>query len=199
MPSATLNFNATLGSLAFGSAMTRTADGQIAHEVTLGAAKAGTLSTRSSDTAGTLTLAADHGITDGEVIDIYWDGGVCYGATVGTVSGTSVPFTGASGDVLPIATTAITTQVQQQINTAFLGTDLVLAMVLCDQKAHAVFYATASAELVLDLPAKEGWYWADEQTATNPVTGDSITHVMVTQGSTSAATLRIGLLYDSTE
>lgn len=74
-------------------------------------AKTGTLTTRTDNDTGTLTMEASHGITTSAVVDVYWSGGARYGMTVGTVSGTSVPIDGGSGDNLPIATTAITAMV----------------------------------------------------------------------------------------
>ena len=41
-------------------------------EASLAAGKAGTLSTRTDNTDGTLTLGSGHGITDGQVISIFW-------------------------------------------------------------------------------------------------------------------------------
>lgn len=72
----------------------------------------GTLSARTNDTSGTLTMSTGHGITTGQRVDLYWTlSGVdykCYGATVGTVSGNSVPIASvAGGDALPVANTTI--------------------------------------------------------------------------------------------
>ena len=87
----TIQQTASVGGLSIQSTVNREAEGQIGQSIALPAAKTGTLSTRTSDTAGTLTLEADHGITDSDVINIFWldaDGvyHCAYGATVGTVS-----------------------------------------------------------------------------------------------------------------
>jgi hypothetical protein len=81
----------------FSYALSQTTDGALVKDPTLAAAKGGTLTTRTSDTAGTLTMSSGHGITDGQVIDIYWSTGQVTSATVGTVATNSVPFTGATG------------------------------------------------------------------------------------------------------
>ena len=57
-------------------------------------AKTGTLSTRTSTTVGTLTMAGGHGITTGVLIDLFWSGGSRARVTVGSVSGNSVPISG---------------------------------------------------------------------------------------------------------
>jgi hypothetical protein len=68
------------------------------------------LTTRTSGTAGSLTMTnTGHGIVTGQRVDLYWNGGQCYGATVGTVSGTTVPITNVNGgSALPTMGTAIT-------------------------------------------------------------------------------------------
>ncbi|MCK4341005.1 MAG: hypothetical protein KAY37_04700 [Phycisphaerae bacterium] len=86
MPTSRLTLSGDIGGISVNSTVTRTADGQIGHDVTLNPAKTGTLSTRTSDTEGTLTLESGHGIQDGDTIDVYWDGGRRYDVTVGVVA-----------------------------------------------------------------------------------------------------------------
>lgn len=69
--------------------------------------KRGTLTARSSDTVGELTLESGHGIATGNVIHVYWGTGKRIGVTAGTVSGNVVPISGGSGDVLPVTSTPI--------------------------------------------------------------------------------------------
>jgi len=46
--------------------------------------------------------------------------------------------------------------------------------------------------------AGEGWTWATDTGVTNPLAGDPVGKAMVSNGdSTGAATLKIGILYDS--
>jgi hypothetical protein len=72
----------------------------------LPAGTAGTLSTRTSDTAGVVTVAS-HALNNGDKVDIFWSGGQCYGANVDSNTATTLTFSGAAGTVLPIATTAV--------------------------------------------------------------------------------------------
>lgn len=71
------------------------------------AGKRGTLTTRSSDTAGELTMESGHGIATGNIIHVYWGDGKRIGVTAGTVSGNVVPISGGSGDDLPPASSPI--------------------------------------------------------------------------------------------
>ena len=165
----------------------------------LPAAEAGTLSTRTSDTAGTATLGAAHGILTGDIVDIYWAGGVAYGATVGTVSGTSVPFTLASGDVLPAQDTAINMDTQTEINTDFDGDDMKMLAVVSTKRGHVHFQEEDGTDIkAQEMLAGEGWTWASDTGITNPLTGNPVGQVLVSNGdATGATTLKIGVLYDS--
>ena len=198
MATSRLTITGDIGGASLNSTLVRSATGQIGQfPIDLAAANAGTLSTRTSDTAGTLTLGAEHTVVTADVIDIYWADGMCYSAVVGTVAGTSVPFTGVLGDVLPTEDDPITAVAVKEIDTDFVGTLLVCIGAKCDQKAHLTFMASASVALELDLVANEAWMWVNGGTAVNPLTGDAITSVLMTQGSVSTATGRLGGLYDS--
>jgi len=200
MPTSRLTLNGDIGGISVNSTLTRTADGQIGHDVTLNPAKTGTLSARTSDTEGTLTLESAHGLVDGDIIDVYWGGGRRYDVVVGTVAGDDVPISGGSGDALPAQGTAVTANKQQVIDTDFDGDLLEAIGALCTARAHLGFYDTgALLALSLDLGASELWHWLNGGTAANPLAGKSIDYVVATQAeSTAEANLKLGILYDST-
>ena len=70
MTQANMNIVLAAGGISVQGVISRAAEGQIGQEVSLPAADAGTLSTRTSDTAGTLTLGAGHGVTDRRAIRV---------------------------------------------------------------------------------------------------------------------------------
>lgn len=180
----------------------RTNSGAIGLEDTLNAAKTGTLSTRTDANTGTLTMSAGHGITTGQVIDIYWAGGVQYGVTVGTVATNSVPIDSGIGDDLPLATTAITAVVQKAINLSIDGDNAdILAVVLetVDKNlrtaGHIQFRDSSNAQIAeIDLVANIPQVWDIEGGSANPFTGNPITNMRVSQGnstSTETYTLKV--------
>lgn len=180
----------------------RTNSGTIALEDTLNTAKAGTLSTRTDNNTGTLTLGSGHGITDGQIIDVYWSGGVQRTVTVGTVSGTSVPIDGGIGDNLPTAATAITACVQKAINLAIDGdnADIVAVILETNDKslrttANVQFLDAASDVIAeIDLVANVPQVWDIEGGSSNPFTGDPITNLKASQANsttTETYTLKI--------
>ena len=184
-----------------------TADGGTSREVTVPVGKAGTLTTRTDNNTGTATLVSGHGITTGAKVDIYWDGGVQYNVTVGTVAGLSVPFDLGIGDNLPIATTAIVMALRVQVNADIDGDALSLLAVKqhYDQAnetaiSHIDFQDSANDEIEeLDLAANVPRTINVAAGDTNIFSGDPITKFFVSNGSvTNAARLQLLALYDST-
>jgi len=209
MATGTYGIAVSIGGVTINKQISRTGDHPNAYaSIPLPVAKTGTLSTRTSDTAGTLTMTAGHGLTDGQIIDIYWTGGMCYGATIGTVSSNSVPFTGAAGDVLPAESTAITASVQVVINTQIDGDAVQLFAVsfestdsLSTAKGHINLQDSSHASIEeIDLTANQPYVLDVGGVATNVLTGNVITHSHASNGSSTDAgvTITIVSLEDST-
>jgi hypothetical protein len=162
----------------------------------LAAAKTGTLSARTDNDTGTLTMSAGHGITTGARLDVYWDGGCRAGMTVGTVATNSVPIDGGSGDNLPTATTAITAMVPAEENFVVAGDDVaaigVQTLASPGVQAQVVFADGADAELYKAVVEKDADYsWTSGDGSTNPLAGDDVAKVFVSHGdSTGAKTVR---------
>jgi len=204
MPTGSIHQVASVGGLSIQSTVMRSESGQIGQEVSLPAAKAGTLSTRTNDTDGTLTLGAGHGIVDADVINIFWIdangvGKCAYGAIVGTVAGNDVPFTGASGDALPAEDSDIRASKVVEIDTDFDG-DLVKIIVACaNHLSHIAFRdVTPTVLKAVTLPAGESWSWISDQGIANPLAGNPVNDIRASNGDVAApSTLKVGVLYDS--
>jgi len=181
------------------STLSRSADGAIRHgPLSLPAAEAGALSTRTTDTSGVATITGT-ALQIGDTIDIYWDGGRRYDVDVDNVVGDDVTFSGGAGDILPAESTALTAAEQVSIETDFDGARLVAIGALANVRGHLSFREGSATELSVDLTAKEAWFWVDQSTAANPLASTVVDTVKASQaGSTAAATLDIGVLYDST-
>jgi len=207
MPTSTINITGSVGGLTMQGVVSRTAEGQISHEVSLPAADAGELTTRTNDTDGELTMDdANHGISTGDVIDIFWTDGsgnlkCAYGATVGTVSGQSVPFTGASGDALPTVNTDVTADVVVEVNTDFDGDDVEEIMVLSTRQGHFDFLDSTPASLhEALLEANQPWFWFSAMGYANPLTGNPVDKLRLANADANySATVKLGVLYDSVQ
>ncbi len=199
MPTSTLSLAGEIGGAPLGATLQRTADGSIRQgPITLPAAEAGTLSTRSTDTTGTLTIPGTT-LQTGDKIDVYWAGGRRYDVVVGTVVGDSVPISGGAGDILPAQSTAVTATKQVSIILAFTGDKLVAIGAKLGERGHISIRDTGVTALSIDLVKNETWFWLDGQQIANPLAGDSVDGLMVSNASSAAsAVLNIGVLYDST-
>lgn len=180
----------------------RTNSGAIGLEDTLSAAKTGTLTTRTDNNTGTLTMAASHGITTGQIIDIYWSGGVQRTVTVGTVATNEVPIDGGIGDNLPADETAITAVVQKSINLAIDGDNADIIAVVLEtvdkslRTAGNVQFLDGSAAVIaeIDLVANVPQVWDIEGGSANPFTGNPITNLKASQANTTAETYTLKIV-----
>lgn len=192
----TIKKTVTLGGRSFAQSKSQTIDESRVRELSLAAAKTGTLSTRTDADTGVLTLASGHGVTTGAVIDVFWSGGTRRNMDVGTVSGTSVPVDGGAGDNLPVLTTAVTAMVVTSEAFVFSGSDAVVITFYngSGNYAHFSLRSSGAEELYVKLESGAVYVWYSGDGATNPVTGDSITVCRLTHAdSTAAATMRFGV------
>jgi len=141
------------------------------------------------------------------VVDVYWAGGVQYGCTVGTVVGSDVPISGGSGDVLPIATTALTVCEQVTAKMAIDGDNIQMIGVesfdsdasSITDAAHIQFRDSASAEIAeIDLVANAMQIWDIAGGDSNIFTGNDIATAKLSNGGTTAKTIKVLSLEDST-
>ena len=89
------------GGVSVSGVKNRSADSAVGYDLEVPRAHNGTLSTRTNNTEGTITLSGGHPVTTAMVVDLYWTGGTRRAVVVGTVSGTSVPISGGSADTQP--------------------------------------------------------------------------------------------------
>jgi hypothetical protein len=196
---ATLTQSYTLGGKTYNEARTVESDKVLSIEKTLPAAKAGDLTTRTSDTVGELTMDVGHGFVDGDLIDLYWAGGSRRSVVVGTVAVNAVPISGGLGDNLPADESEITAMVQTEEAFNFDG----------DNVKALVFSATAPATLILagddDVEdfarvfkeANAAYGYRADGPDVNPIAGDDVTKVFLSHGDSSGAkVVRVAVLFD---
>ncbi|MCP4248086.1 MAG: hypothetical protein GY778_13650 [bacterium] len=201
---ARLTITADVGGETMLSTITRTGDGHAGFQKDLAAAMEGDLTTRTTDTTGTITMDAAHGFSDGDVIDLYWTvGGVegrRYDVDLGTPTGDAFPISGGAGDVLPAQDSEIIAQVQTVVNVADFEGDL-LQMIAAHSVARgrmSLWGSGPTLHLGLDMVPGELWYWLSGGTEANPLAGDTITEVRITQGSSAGTCLqKLGTVHDT--
>jgi hypothetical protein len=154
----------------------------------------GTLTTRTSDTAGVFTVASGHGVTTSNKISVFWEGGACYNCTVSATGATTITINAATGDVLPSVSTAIVIGVESTHTFAFDGDFLKVLAVACPNRSMARFMDASSIELAYVMQASEGRLWVSDQSVTNPLVGDSVSQIVIANGNITEAALSIGVL-----
>ena len=203
MPS--LNYGISLGSIS--RSITRTGESKIEAEITLPVATAGTLTTRTDDNTGIVTVAS-HSITISDTVDVYWSTGRRYGVDVTAQDSTTISIDLGAGDNLPSASTAVKIVKQVPFNLALdgdnakiVGFSYELAADTSDGFGCRVTLFDAADDTItgLDLDAFVPNVCDIEGGATNLYTGDPITDGVASNGSsTYAATLKIQAIVDAT-
>lgn len=202
MPTGTINVVASIAGLSIQASRTRTASGQISHEVSVPAAAAGSLKTRTGDDEGVFTLSG-HSLAVNDIIDVYWDGGLRYGMKVTAISGDDVTAGGLSGpgagDVLPDEGTALTAGEQTPVDTDFDGDKLEMILIVSTARSHFDFQDSGGASLeAQELTAGEPWDWCTNIGVLNPLAGNPVDTLMLSSGDSSGpATVKVALIYNS--
>jgi hypothetical protein len=193
-----LSLNANLAGIQLSGNLSVVDSGQIGEEVSLAAGLAGTLSTRTSNTAGVATLGTGHGLLENDVVDVYWSGGVRYGVAVGSVGTNTVPFSGGAGTNLPTQASALVVCKQTVVDVDVSGDAISLILCSAQNAVHLDFQQSDGTSIkALSLGAGALWFWSDGY-GDNPFASAAVAKVAVSNGDSANATvLRVGLLYDS--
>jgi hypothetical protein len=202
MATASIAIQGTVAGVSFGATSSRTASGVIGQEVTLNAGAAGVVANRTDNDTTDVTLSGGHGQTNG-TYDIFWTGGIRRGMT-GTVASDTLSLDGGAGDNLPADTTAVVVCKQTSIDIDVVGDNVQALIVQASKRASVDFQEAGPASIVaFDIPEAEAVAWINETTETsapaytNPLGGKTVVSAAASSGSTTAATLKIGVLYNS--
>jgi hypothetical protein len=198
------------GGMSISQSISRTGDHPNTYEIALPVGKAGTLTTRVSDTEGTVTATA-HGFIVNDVVMLFWSGGRRYHITVDTVPDANsftfnnIPASG--GDILPAVSTALVATKEVTINTAIDGDAIQILGIVAEvtnpaatPKALIDMQDSGAASIeVIDLTANTPKVYDIVGGAANIFTGNVITVSKAANGSaTDAMTLKVMSLEDST-
>ncbi len=210
MATATINGDVAIAGLSLPILISRTDEGSIAQEVTLPKGWAGNLSTRTDADTGVFTTTEAHDITTDDFVWFFWTLAgvpkVAYYCDVTGIGANEVTIDlcvgsdGDSGDELPLATQTGIIAAGVEINVDFDGDDVSLISAYLPSLGHMRFNAVTPAELhEQDLVANRSWFWADDMSWTNPLTGLPVDAIWAAQGDiTEDKVLKLGVLYDST-
>lgn len=187
-----------LGLKAVDAVLTRSDETMASSEITLNAAVAGTLTTRTNDSTGVITVAS-HAITDSDTVAVFWSGGYRYGVAVSATTGTTISIgSGGAGDNLPTQDTVLTVCKESTLLFAHEGDDIKGMLVHSPQRVSVNIRDNVPASVIAaDVPANEGWFWISNATGTNPFAGDTLQDIILANQSTTAQTATVLLLKNS--
>lgn len=197
-----VNFGVQIAGKTFPYRKNVVADGVAMKEKVVPAAKVGSLTTRTNDTTGTLTMEAGHGFQTGNRLDLYWDGGTRRGVAAGTVATNSVPISGGAGDNLPSQGVAIRAMVPVEEAIEGVGDDLYGIFLYSNLAGQIVLAESDNTEHLhraVGAPSggEQSYAWWDEGFFDNPVAGDQIDKVFFSHGDADeSAIMRVALLTD---
>lgn len=208
MATGVFNGTLTIGGVSMQANISRTAVGSEGHEPAMAAGVAGTLSTRTSDVAGVLTVTAGHGFVTGDILAVFWIDpdtdapSVVYGK-YGTVSTNDITIADdVAGEyvgefpadaVLPDEDTAVVVSKKVVSNVAVDATYVTMIGVNCDQPAVGVFGAGSEIYPVQIPVGYSPIYWDKQSGAATPL-GSDPTMLVCYNGGIVAATFQYAML-----
>jgi len=207
MPTGTIESVVSVGGMSFTSKVVRIATGQESHQITLPAGVAGVLAAGSPPTSVT-GLATPFVI--GDLVDIHWtdpgDGtthkcrrGIRVDAITPSTIITFDETPAGLGDAFPTSGGVAVVVSKQIIIDSDWDFDLAeMFAAKSTVRAMADFWATTPASaLALKLVADAAYEWANGTGITLPFTGNPIDKILVTNGTATAGTFQVGVLFRS--
>lgn len=186
---ASYSLNLSGGGLSIGGSQVVQGDTSNPYELTVPAAKAGSLTTRTDNDTGIVTVASGHGILDTDVVDLYDSAGQLLrkDMDVTAVTSTTISVDGGSGDNLPIVSTAVKVAKQMTVG-VFIDRSAIqifgieLKVPGATTQGRALFLDSGPASVAdLELTANSGIIAHVAAGATNPLSADAVS-LKITNG-----------------
>lgn len=196
--SASIGGKAISGTLTRADAATEIGTGTVPGSP-LAAGNAGTLTTRTDDDTGVITASsADHDILNGDVVDVYWSGGLRRGMSVTAVAGTAISINLGAGTVLPALSTVVVVDKQVVLDVDATAAAIIQAAASAQRRASIQFQEAAGtpiASLDLGLSGVDGeaWEWSSDTAVATPF-GADVGKIVISNGSSAGTNIiNIGL------
>lgn len=187
--------SATIMSKTYSMDQSTTGDNGVESTPTVGAGPTGVLTTRTDNTSGSFTVdGGSNPISTGDKFDVYWTvsgvGGRRLNVTAGTVAGQVIPFTatGATGDNLPAAASAVTiVKHVPETGLAIPVANLNALACKADGTNRVTYTFKDGSNAVLfavTCTAGKDYVWSSGSGITNPVSAGTIASVTFTHDGT---------------
>jgi len=192
---AKVTITTTLAGAEISSVMSRSDEEATSISLEPAAGKDGTLTTRTSDTAGVLTVATGHGITTSDKVCVFFTAGVATNFTVSATTATTITIASGGGTALPIATSAIIVSVIATHSITIVGDSLSVFQIGCNRRCWVDLLNSSPASIVSFLITEgEGRFFVASAGMVNALAGATVATIKVANGSTKACAIPISLL-----
>lgn len=199
-----------IGGTSRSKTITRTGTTWTHAEASVTAGQTGTLSTRTDDDTGILSVVS-HGIAEVDKVDVGWVEASTFNRArtrmdVSSVTADTLTIDGGSGYALPVADTAIVVGARYAITFACDGDKVSLISLhsappsgQTESRAMVDFMTSAPVTIkTCDLEDDEPFAWASNSPITNPLAGQSVGRIEVSSLSAQAPTVSLEIIYDAT-
>ena len=203
----TLRLTGNVGATGANEALDLSSEGGITQDISIAAAFIGTLTTRTDDDTGVVTVPASpaHDIVGTDLVTLFFSGGHRRDAVVDSVTATTITFgtvTVGDGDNLPAQDAVITIQTQTVVDVDFVGNDVEALFVKCGSARMVVgFMASGTRELNVEFSATKALYYfwrtGDPIATVNPLAGHTVDEVRVAHDGAAAKTFTMQVNYNS--
>jgi hypothetical protein len=177
------------------------ADGQYARSVSVPAAKTGgTLTGRTDNDTGIITMPAGHGIITADKVDIFWNVGGVLGSRQGmtaTVAGNAITVDAGQGDNLPALNTTNISMMKPTTEDFVVTGDNVKAYVAGATAPGWVIFLSGASAILKTVRLVSGTLvddWNNVNGGANPFAGLAIAKVSFSHGEAAAQTMTAAVL-----
>jgi hypothetical protein len=187
-----INLTYRIGGATVDAVIDRTEEQGATTQIPLPAGVPGTLTTRTDDDTGVVTVASGHGITTSDTVTLFWAGGIRRRMAVTATTATTISIDLGSGDNLPLQSSVCV--ISKEVITALGhdGDDLAIFVVHCVNRLMADIRDADPATIVaLDIAARESWAYISGFSGTNPFATETLVTAVLANGGTTAATANI--------
>jgi hypothetical protein len=195
MSTATVRWNCVIGGRTLSGLQSRTDESIELQEIDIPAGKAGTLTTRTDDNTGVITVASGHGITDADTVVVSWDGGIQRGVDVTATTATTISIDLGVGTNLPIATSAVVVAKTVSSILSVASNALKLLVIQNTNRVSCVVNDASNGALItLDIATGEGYQWVTSNGFAIPVSTTAIGELEIANCATSDTIVSVGIL-----
>lgn len=187
---ATIAVTATIAGVSIAGNVTRNGESPLPLDTELPAGKAGTLTTRTDNDTGIVTVASGHGITTSDKVSLFWAGASRQGMTVTATSATTISVDVGTGTSLPAASTAVVVGKDYVANVPDFDSTLLMLMIMSMSKRGSILatYSGSDGAKTFPMGAGEPFHWAkdDPNGTTNPFTSFTVITLTLSNGDVAA-------------